>query len=391
MTLDFVPCPRCGKQVDPQTRTCEYCGVSLALAALLAERDLTEIPFIEENIPISPEILVPRVGEYLIEKGVLKPEDLKKALDFQEKLGEAGQTRLIGQALLDLGFVSKETLDQVITEQIIQLQFALQQANAELEDRVRERTVELENALSRLAELNQLKSNFIANVSHELRTPLTHIKGYLELLVEQELGPLTNEQANALGVMGKSEERLEQLIEDLIQFSLVARGQLNLEMHPVNLQEVVAEVVQDATQYCKKAHLTLITDIPQEIPKAMADHQKVLWVLTHFIDNAIKFTPEGGLIQIKVKIGGKRVEFSVVDSGIGIGPERIEEIFLPFHQLDSSATRRYGGTGLGLAMARQIIEAHGSTIKVKSKLGSGSSFEFSLPIFPQIIEKIPGR
>jgi signal transduction histidine kinase len=383
MILDFVPCPRCGKQVDPQTRTCEYCGVSLALAALLAERDLTEIPFIEENIPISPEILVPRVGEYLIEKGVLKPEDLKKALDFQEKLGEAGQTRLIGQALLDLGFVSKETLDQVITEQIIQLQFALQQANAELEDRVRERTAELENALSRLAELNQLKSNFIANVSHELRTPLTHIKGYLELLVEQELGPLSNEQAIALGVMGKSEERLEQLIEDLIQFSLVARGQLNLEMHPVNLQEVVVEVVQDATQYCKKAHLTLITDIPQEIPKAMADHQKILWVLTHFMDNAIKFTPEGGLIQIKVKIGGKRVEFSVVDSGIGIGPERIEEIFLPFHQLDSSATRRYGGTGLGLAMARQIIEAHGSTIKVQSKLGSGSSFEFSLPIFQE--------
>jgi signal transduction histidine kinase len=383
MTLDLVPCPRCGKQVNPQTRTCEYCGVSLALAALLAERDLTEIPFIEENTPISPEILVPRLGEYLIEKGVLKPEDLKKALDFQETLGKTGQTRLIGQALLDLDFVSKETLDQVITEQIIQLQFALQKTNAELEDRVRERTAELEHALNRLTELNQLKSNFIANVSHELRTPLTHIKGYLELLVDQELGPLTQEQTSALGVMGKSEERLEQLIEDLIQFSLVARGHLNLEMRPVNLQDVVTEFVQDAAQNCKKANLTLQTGIPQEIPKALADHQKILWVLTHFMDNAIKFTPEGGLVQIKVKIGGKRVEFSVTDSGIGIGPERIEEIFLPFHQLDSSATRRYGGTGLGLAMARQIIEAHGSKIQVQSKLGSGSSFEFSLPIYQE--------
>jgi signal transduction histidine kinase len=383
MTLDYVPCPRCGKQIDPQTRTCEYCGVSLALAALLAERDLTVFPFLEENTPISPEILVPRLGEYLIEKGVLKPGDLKKALEFQEKLGEAGQTRLIGQALLDLGFVTKETLDQVITEQIIQLQLALQKANTELEDRVHERTAELENALNRLAELNQLKSNFIANVSHELRTPLTHIKGYLELLVEQELGPLTPEQTSALRVMGKSEERLEQLIEDLIQFSLVARGQLNLEMRPVNMQEVITEVIQSATQNCNKAHLTLQTDIPAEIPIVMADHQKILWVLIHFLDNAIKFTPEGGLVRINVQVGGKRVEFCISDTGIGIKPEKIEEIFLPFHQLDSSASRRYGGTGLGLAIARQIIEAHGSTIKVHSTPGNGSRFEFSLPIFQE--------
>jgi signal transduction histidine kinase len=383
MTLDYVPCPRCGKQIDPQTRTCEYCGVSLALAALLAERDLTVFPFLEENTPISPEILVPRLGEYLIEKGVLKPGDLKKALEFQEKLGEAGQTRLIGQALLDLGFVTKETLDQVITEQIIQLQLALQKANTELEDRVHERTAELENALNRLAELNQLKSNFIANVSHELRTPLTHIKGYLELLVEQELGPLTPEQTSALRVMGKSEERLEQLIEDLIQFSLVARGQLNLEMRPVNMQEVITEVIQSATQNCNKAHLTLQTDIPAEIPIVMADHQKILWVLIHFLDNAIKFTPEGGLVRINVQVGCKRVEFCISDTGIGIKPEKIEEIFLPFHQLDSSASRRYGGTGLGLAIARQIIEAHGSTIKVHSTPGNGSRFEFSLPIFQE--------
>ena len=123
----------------------------------------------------------------------------------------------------------------MITEQIIQLQSALQKANSELEVRVRERTVELENALNRLSELNQLKSNFIANISHELRTPLTHIRGYLELMIENELGPLTQDQTSALKVMMKSEERLEKLIENLIQFSLVDRGDLDLTINKVDM------------------------------------------------------------------------------------------------------------------------------------------------------------
>jgi len=359
MTLEPISCPKCGELVDPHKSTCEYCGVSLALAALLAERV---------------------IGNYLIERDVLNPNELEEALNYQAKLTKDGQNPLIGQALLDLGFVSKETLDQAITEQIIELQFALEKANSELENRVRERTDELKNALNRLTELNRLKSNFIANISHELRTPLTHIRGYLELLIGRELGSLTKEQSKALDVMRKSEERLEQLIENLIQYALVARGDLNLNIARVNFHDVLDEVITGASQKCKKASIIFKTSIPQTIPGVDADHQKIVWVLSQLVDNAIKFTPSGGIVELNVRVSKNQVSLSIYDNGIGILPEKFSEIFEPFHQLDGSATRRYGGTGLGLSMVKQIIEAHNSTVQVKSKSGSGSYFGFSLPI-----------
>lgn len=377
---DLISCPQCNNPVDSNSRICEHCGVNLALAALLAERMLTLATQGGIGVPISPEVLIPRLGKYLIEKKVLKPEDLDRALDYQKRLGDAGQPRLIGQALLELGFVSQEILNQAITEQILQLQSALQQANDELESRVRERTTELENALNRLAELNQLKSNFISNISHELRTPLTHIKGYIELLIDDGLGPLTSGQLTAVKVMQKSEERLEKLIEDLIQFSLADQGNLNLDFSHIELHDVLDEVNIRFLQKCKEASLSLQTDIPKKLPVVRADEQKIVWVLSQLMDNAVKFTPESGRVQIGVRVGERRVTLYVYDTGIGISPQKLKDVFEPFHQLDGSATRRYGGTGLGLTMAQQIVEAHGSNIKVRSKEGEGSYFEFSLPI-----------
>ncbi|MBN2044317.1 MAG: HAMP domain-containing histidine kinase [Anaerolineales bacterium] len=377
MKSELIPCPHCGQSIDSQTWFCEFCGESLALAALLAKGDLS-VPFGGSQLPIAPEILVPRLGEYLQEKGILHASDLQKALEYQQKLSEQGESRLIGQTLLDLDLVKKEQLDQAITEQILQLQSALQQVNVELEERVRERTAELENALNRLTELNQLKSNFIANISHELRTPLTHIKGYVELLLERELGPLTPQQASALDVMNASEERLERLIEDLIQFSLLARGDLDLRIEVFDLGEVLAEVTAQAVKKCKKKSLSFSYQPPTSVLKVRADQKKINWVLDQLFDNAIKFTPMGGEVGLKIIPGLKRVILSVYDSGIGIAPERFDEIFQTFHQLDGSARRRYGGTGLGLAMAHQIVAAHGSEIRVKSSLGEGATFEFSL-------------
>ncbi len=379
MVEKLISCPQCGQSVHLDARICEHCGVNLALAALLAERDIGTLPKEEIDVPITPEILVPRLGDYLIEKGVLSRKELQRALDFKKRQEKKGRPLLIGQALLELGLIGRETLDQVITEQILQLQSALKQANAELEDRVRERTIELENALNRLGELNRLKSNFIANISHELRTPLTHIKGYIELLIDG-LGPLTPQQKNALVVMKKSEERLEHLIEDLIQFSLLDRGDVDLAIEPVDLQEIIDEVIMGALKECSEAKISLRPRMPKKLPTVQADRMKISWVLSELINNAIKFSPGGGVVELGAKPGRKRVTLYVKDNGIGIDPQKVSEIFEPFHQLDGSATRRFGGTGLGLTMVRQIVEAHGSTIRVKSKPGKGSQFEFSLEI-----------
>ncbi len=352
----------------------------MAVVAILVEKNLKvqtgELP----DLNISPELLVPRLGDYLVERGLLKTDELILALAYQEKMKVAGQAKLIGQALLELNLISREALDQAVTEQILQLQTVLQRANEELEARVRERTLELEQALNRLAELNQLKTNFVSNISHELRTPLTHLKGYIELLEENALGELTPQQIDAVKVMKKAEGRLGGLIENLIQFSAYSRGNIEVDLKPINLLDIMDEVLETAQRHCNEKGLNFQSKIPSSLPEVVADAHKLPWVLLHLIDNAVKFTNPDGSVQVGVVNSDAELKLYVYDTGIGIAQSKIDEIFEPFHQLDGSSTRRYGGTGLGLAMARQIVEAHGSEIIVRSKEGQGSYFEFALPI-----------
>lgn len=376
----FLPCPNCGQPVNQQELECPHCGVNLALAAMIGEQEV--ISKINQNptIPITPEILVPRVGELLIQKGVLTQEELQRALVFSKTPGPDGQQRLVGQALLELKLIDRETLDQVITEQILQLHTALQQSNLQLEQRVTERTQELQSALNKLAELNQLKSNFISNVSHELRTPLTHIRGYLNLMNDGLLGGLSSEQATALDVMLRSEARLEELIEKMIQFSLEATGQFTLQIKPASLCEVMNLALKQARIKAASRPVALTIDLGADDYQVRMDHEKIQWVIMELVDNAIKFTPPGGNVTVKVE---KETDFALIkveDTGIGISPERLSEIFEPYHQLDGSSTRRYGGIGLGLALVKKIIEAHGSKVEVRSAVEKGTLVTFELPI-----------
>ncbi|MCZ7552956.1 MAG: hypothetical protein B6D39_05845 [Anaerolineae bacterium UTCFX2] len=376
-----VNCPGCGEPILPGRRYCEHCGVDLAVAALLAEQQALLPARIPQGIPISPELLVPRIGDYLIERGLLKPSQLQRALALQEQRARAGKPLLLGQVLLELNLITRETLDEVITAQILQLQNAITEANQLLKQRVEERTRELRQALERLSELNQLKSNFIANISHELRTPLTHIKGYLDLLAEGALGSLNADQQSALTVLKKAENRLERLVEDLIQFSLASHGGLGLNLSKTDTTRLVQTAVDRSRNKARQQGILLEANLPDSLPPIYADEDKIGWVLMQLLDNAIKFTPKGGQVSVRAGLIQKDlINFIVSDTGIGIPDERLSEVFEPFHQLDSSASRRYQGTGLGLAMVKQIIEAHGAQIQVKSIVGAGSNFEFSLPV-----------
>ena len=374
-----IPCPNCGQPVDTQSRTCEHCGVDLALAALRAERELIPVRLPVEGA-VTPEILVPRLGEYLVEKGDLSPADLERGLAEHRRRAEIGQPILLGQTLLELGLVSPKKLDQAITEQIVQLQLALKRSNEELEDRIRERTAELENAIEKLGELNQLKANFIANVSHELRTPLTHLKGYLDLFIAGELGPISGPQLDVIKVMRRAEDRLERLIEGLIQYSLVSRGQINLELSAVDLGALAQTLVRGIIQSRKYDGVTIEAEVQSGLIDVHCDGEKISWVISQLLDNAGKFTPRGGQVKVVCQQADNFVKIAVIDSGIGIAPERIGEIFEEFHQLDGSSTRRYSGTGLGLALSQRILTAHGTSLEVNSTPGKGSSFAFSLPL-----------
>ena len=335
---------------------------------------------ISQNHPkLTPEMLIPRMGEYIVQKGLISDDDLQKALAYQQEQISKGISCLIGQALMDLELLDRDALDQVVTEQIIQLRSALQASNRNLEQRVKDRTADLNAALTRLSELSQMKANFVANISHELRTPLTHIKGYLELLVTDSLGKVSEDQRHALQVSQRAAARLEGMIEDLIMFSLASRGEMSMKLDKVDIRRVVSLAATSASNKAEERGVQVLVSAPEGIPTVQADSEKIGWVVNQLLDNGIKFTPSGGSVLINLKEDGNNlVQVSITDTGIGIPQNRLKEIFEPFHQLDGSSTRHYGGTGLGLSLVRQIIEAHGSLLDVQSIEGKGSTFKFPL-------------
>ncbi len=333
----------------------------------------------QPKLQLSPEMLVPRLGDALVRAGHISEMGLRKALAYQQDQLEHGKSYLLGQVLIDLKLIDRATLDEAVTEQIIQLRSALQAANRNLEQRVQERTAELQEALRRLSELSQMKANFVANVSHELRTPLTHVKGYLELMVTESLGSLTNEQRHALAVSQKSAGKLESMIEDLIMFSLASRGEMSMKQEAIDIERIGSLSIKAAVQKAEGRGVEVHVVADMNLPFVQGDSEKIAWVLNQLLDNAINFTPSGGHVVLSLKEeGANLVMVSVTDTGIGIPAERLQEIFEPFHQLDDSSTRKVGGTGLGLSLVRQIVEAHGSLLDVQSVEGRGTTFKFPL-------------
>jgi len=328
---------------------------------------------------LTPEMLVPRLGEYLVQRNYITELDLQKALAYQQEHISNNESYLLGQALVDLKLIDRAVLDQAVTEQIIQLRSALQTANRNLERRVQERTAELQKALERLSELTQMKANFISNVSHELRTPLTHVKGYIELMITGSLGPVSEEQSHALEVSQRATARLEAMIDDLIMFSLTSKGELSIKQGSVDIRRLANLAIKSAEEKAADRDVTVHAVVEEGVPNVQADSQKIAWILSQLLDNGIKFTPAGGRVVLNVKPeSGNLIMISVVDTGIGIPSNRLEEIFEPFHQLDESSTRRFGGAGLGLSLVRQIVEAHGSMLDVQSTEGHGTTVRFPL-------------
>lgn len=335
---------------------------------------------------LTPEILIPRIGDVLVEQGLISEIQLTDALKKQKELREStGDAPLLGQILVQMGMIDQDTLNQAITRQVLTLQNNLIKANETLEQRVIERTRELEEAYKKLAELSALKTNFISNISHELRTPMTHIEGYVELLLNNGLGDLTPDQLEAMRVVKKASLRLERLIEDLILFTTSESNKLVLEKSLFNITPVIIDAEERLAEYARNKEIQLGTRLPAENLTVFADKNKISWVVHQLLENAVKFTAEGGKVVLAVESNPKAVKISVLDTGIGIAPDKLAEIFEPFHQLDGSSTRKQGGTGLGLSLAQTIITAHQSKIIVESIPGKGSSFSFELPSNPETL------
>src|SRR6266576_2024805 len=252
--------------------------------------------------------------------------------------------------------------------------------------------VEVRSTAKRLEQLNtdldaamKSKDQFLSNISHELRTPLNSIIGFTDLLLTEDLGaPLSAQQRDFLETVGRNGRQLLQLINELLDLQRIAAGRMELKPEPVQLVGMLTEAATSVQAQAQKHRHTLVVAPPPAELRVQADPGRVRQVLLNLLSNAIKFTPDGGRITVvaaPVNGGGaiSEVRIAVSDTGIGIAAEDQPKLFKEFSQLDASASRKYEGTGLGLALSRQLVELHGGTMGVESEMGKGSTFWFTLP------------
>ena len=234
--------------------------------------------------------------------------------------------------------------------------------------------------LESIKRANALKDQFLANVSHELRTPLNSIIGFSELLKEQLVGPLNEKQLHYVQNILQSAEHLLSIINDILDLSKVEAGSLEVESLPVNLKEILQWALFMQRERAKRHNISLNLEMDEEIGIVRTDPTRLKQILFNLLSNAVKFTPDGGSVSVKARKLDGEIQISVSDTGIGIPKEKMEEIFEPFVQLDGSLSRRYEGTGLGLALTRRLVELLGGRIWVESQLGKGSAFHFTIPV-----------
>ncbi|MBI5166799.1 MAG: GAF domain-containing protein, partial [candidate division NC10 bacterium] len=284
----------------------------------------------------------------------------------------------------------------------------LKEYSLSLEEMVRERTRELEETNVKLEKASRHKSEFLANMSHEVRTPLNSIIGFSEILTDLKFGDLNERQARYVSNILISGKHLLQLINDLLDLSKVEAGRMDLQLEEFSLAKALEDSLTIIRPQADKKNLSLDLEMEGDI-SITADPVRFKQIMYNLLSNAVKFTPSGGSVRVTAHLvhgsqftvdgmerfrepstvnrerHGDFVEIAVHDTGIGIKPEDQERIFLPFQQVDGSLARRFEGTGLGLALTRQLIEMHGGSIWVQSEgEGKGSKFSFVLPLLPSL-------
>ena len=316
------------------------------------------------NIFVNPDELQNAMDELQADRAVRNKEFRFRVKDGAERVGlfSADVIVLRGQSCL------LSVLDDITERK------QAEQALKEQKEALIEANVALERA-------TRLKDEFLASMSHELRTPLNAILGLSEALQEQVYGAITDKQRKSLGTIEQSGRHLLELINDILDLSKIESGKVELQIAPVSVQRLAESSLVFLRQLAQNKNIQVASKIAQDVAIIYVDERRMRQVLINLLSNAVKFTHEGG--QVSLEITGdstcNRVRFSVIDTGIGIDPSNFDKLFKPFIQLDSALSRRYTGTGLGLALVRSLIEMHGGSVTVESQPGKGSRFTTSLP------------
>lgn len=258
-----------------------------------------------------------------------------------------------------------------------QVDAQIRELNRQLEAEVEARTRELVRANEELREADQLKSDFMSMISHELRAPLTNIQGALEILIPLESEPDPGATKEMLGIIDEQSQRLVDLVEDVLRISRIQAGGLVLRLTQFEIGPVLSRLVAEFENETASHRFRVRVD--SEAAWVRADRDRFEEILSYLLDNAVKFSPQGGTILIEVTRRGEDHVLSVSDPGVGIPARDLDRIFDKFHRVDSSDAKETYGHGLGLYLARQLVEAHGGKIWAESRLKAGSTFYFTLP------------
>ena len=290
------------------------------------------------------------------------------------------QDRVMGTLSVDDLKVNAFSADVGRLLTIAAAQAAVAIENTLLFERLKERAKKLEEAYTELQEVNRKKDEFVQNVSHELRTPLTPMKSCIENMLSGMYGPLTDKQRARLEIALASAREEDQLIENLLDLARIQEDRATLELEDDSIAKIVHDVISVFEYDAHQKRVALKKKLPEEDPlEILMDVGKVKQILTNLVSNALKFTSTGGCITVAVLNRDREVEVRVEDTGIGIPKQELDKIFDRFYQVDSSLTRKVGGAGIGLNIAREYVEMHRGRIWVQSEVGKGSTFFFTLP------------
>lgn len=236
--------------------------------------------------------------------------------------------------------------------------------------------IKAENARTKAA--YEVKSQFLSTVSHELRTPLTSIKASLDLINAGALGKVPSDLTPALAIAAKNASRLSALIDDLLDLQKIEAGEMVFHFETVNVRELVEEAIESNKGYADHLDIKVTTSFPRDDIFIEGDHSRLMQVLANLLSNALKFSHEGGTVQVGALLTGEKVRIWVRDNGVGIPENSKDKVFGKFSQVDSSDVRRVGGTGLGMSITKQIVERHDGKVDYESELGNGSTFYVEL-------------
>lgn len=337
---------------------------------------------------------------YLVSGIVARPITDLVAATEQMSAGDYNQTfsHLRRRRFQDEIGMLAETFEQMV-EKIRKREEMLQDYNQSLEEKVEQRTTELQTRNTQLAKANvelaratRLKDEFLATMSHELRTPLNAILGLTEGLQDQVFGPINKEQTQILQTIERSGYHLLELINDILDIAKIESGQIELNFAATAITPLCRASLALIDQQARTKRIQLEMKLPPNLPDLWVDERRIRQVLINLLSNAVKFTPEGGRITLEASFAhlptkereeereeANFLKITICDTGIGIAPEHIQQLFRPFIQIDSALNRKYEGTGLGLALVKRIVELHGGQVGVSSEVGIGSCFTISLP------------